>query len=108
MGYKWKPSKTVAREFAAKMKEIDEYCAVHGISQSRSSDSYYFTHDGVEYRISNHAVERSINSYGNYYHGDSDRYRKNVFCIHAGKTRLIDIHQLIINGIEIDHRGNRI
>ena len=104
----WKPSKTSAREFATKMKAIDEYCAKHGISQSCSSDSYYFVHNGVEYRISNHAVERSVNSYGTHYHGDSDEYRKNVFCIHASKTRLIDIHQSIINGIKIDHRGNKI
>ena len=108
MGYRWKPSKTAAREFAAKMREIDDYCSEHGISQSRSSDSYYFSYDGVEYRISNHAVERSIDGYGTHYHGDSDEYRKKVFCIHAGKTRLIDIHQLIIKGIEVDHRGNRI
>lgn len=108
MSYRWKPSKTAAREFAAKMKEIDEYCAKHGISQSRSSDSYYFVHNGVEYRVSNHAVERSVDRYGDSYHGDSDEYRKRVFCIHAGKTRLIDIHQLIIKGAEVDHRGNRI
>lgn len=108
MSYRWKPSKTAAREFAAKMKEIDEYCVEHGIIQSRSSDSYYFVHDGVEYRISNHAVERSVDSYGNSYHGDSDEYREKTFCIHAGKTRLIEIHQLIIKGVKIDHRGNRI
>lgn len=108
MSYRWKPSKTAAKEFATKMKEIDDYCSNHGITRSRSSDSYYFIHNGVEYRISNHAVERSVNSYGNNYHGDSDEYRNNVFCIHASKTRLIDIHQLIIKGIKIDHRGNKI
>ena len=108
MSYKWEPSRASAREFANKMKEIDDYCAEHGITQSRSSDSYYFVHDGVEYRISNHAVERSVDGYGKKYHGDSDEYRQKVFCIHAGKTRLIDIHQLIIKGAKIDHRGNRI
>lgn len=107
MGYRrWKPSKTAAREFAEKMKEIDIYCAEHGISRSLSSDSYYFTHNGIDYRISNHSVERSIDSYGTHYHGDSEEYRKTTFCIHAGKTRLIEIHKMIVSGIKVDHHGN--
>ena len=83
---KWKPSKEAAREFAQKMDEIDKYCNENGISRSLSSDSYYFTHDGIDYRVSNHAVERSISSYGYHYHGDSKEYRENTFCIHAGKA----------------------
>lgn len=109
MGYRrWKPSKSAAREFAAKMNEIDEYCQRNGISRSISSDSYYFRHNGVDYRISNHSVESSVSSDGIRYHGDSDEYRKHVFCIHAGKTRLIEIHQLIVSGAKVDHRGKRI
>lgn len=107
MSYKWKPSNKAKREFASKMREIDEYCIKNGISQSNSSDSYYFDYNGIEYRISNHSVEKSVNQWGNHYHGDSEKYRERVFCIHAGKTRLIDIHQLIISGVEVDHRGNR-
>jgi len=107
-GRRWKPSKAAAREFAAKMNEIDDYCRENGISKSNSSDSYYFIHDGVQYRVSNHSVESSVNSYGTHYHGDSNEYRKHVFCIHAGKTRLIDIHRLIVSGAKVDHRGNRI
>ena len=106
MGYKWKPSKSKAREFANKMNEIDEYCVKNGIQQSRSSDSYYFYHDGVAYRISNHAVERSISRDGYRYHGDSAEYKKVVFCIHAGKTRIIEIHKAIISGAKVDHKGN--
>ncbi len=106
MAYKWKPSKTKAREFAAAMKEIDEYCRKNNISQSLSSDSYYFTCNGISYRISNHAVERSRDRYGNLYHGDSKEYRENTFCIHAGKTRIIDIHKAITSGQEVDHNGN--
>lgn len=104
--YRWKPSKAAAREFAAKMKEIENYCDENGISHSLSSDSYYFAHNGTEYRISNHAVERSISPYGYHYHGDSNEYRNNVFCIHAGKTRIIEIHSAIIAGKKVDHRGN--
>lgn len=103
---RWKPSKTAKREFASKMKEIDEYCRDNGISQSASSDSYYFTHNGIAYRISNHAVERSVSSDGYRYHGNSDEYRTNVFCIHAGKTRIIEIHKLITSGVQVDHKGN--
>lgn len=106
MGYRWKPSKTAAREFAAKMKEIDEYCYENGISRSRSSDSYYFSHNGIDYRVSNHAVERSVDRYGDSYHGKSKEYRENTFCIHAGKTRIIDIHKAIIAGLTVDHKGN--
>lgn len=108
MGYcrKWKPSKAAKREFAMKMKDVDDYCSQNGISRSLSSDSYYFNHNGVEYRISNHAVERSYDRYGNSYHGNSEEYRAKVFCIHAGKTRIIDIHKAIINGMNVDHRGN--
>lgn len=104
--YKWKPSKSAAREFAQKMSEIEQYCKENGISKSSSSDSYYFTHNGVDYRISNHSVESSVDSWGNHYHGDSDVYRKETFCIHAGKTRLIDIHKLIVSGTKVDHKGN--
>ena len=44
--YKWKPSKTKAKEFAKTMQEIDSFCQENGISQSLSSDSYYFTING--------------------------------------------------------------
>ena len=107
MAYRWKPSKSAKREFAEKMREIEEYCFQNNISRSMSSDSYYFNHNGIEYRISNHAVERSVDRYGDLYHGDSKTYQAEVFCIHASKTRLIEIHQLILAGVPIDHKGNR-
>ena len=103
---KWKPSKDAAREFAQKMSEIEEYCNENGIRKSLSSDSYYFSHDGVDYRVSNHSVERSIDPYGYHYHGDSKEYRESTFCIHAGKTRIMEIHKLIVSGVKIDHKGN--
>lgn len=55
----WKPSKTAKREFAEKMREIEDFCAKNGIHSSLSNDSYYFTVDGINYRISNHSVEAS-------------------------------------------------
>lgn len=105
---KWKPSKAAKREFAEQMERIHEYCSENGISYSVSSDSYYFCHNGIEYRISNHAVEKSVSSTGERYHGNSKEYRDKVFCIHASKTRLIEIHSLIINGKHVDHKGKEI
>ena len=110
--YKWKPSKTAKREFAKKMSEIDEFCKREGISQSRSSDSYYFTINDQEYRISNHAVEKSVGHdiFGNefMYHGDSAEYRKDVICIHASKTRIIEIYEDLKDGWILDGHGNRV
>lgn len=110
--YRWKPSRTKAREFAKKMEEIDQFCAENHISQSSSSDSYYFTIGDQMYRVSNHSVESSTytdvfgDSY--HYHGDSQQYRHDVYCIMASKTRIIEIYNRIKNGIKVDHRGNPI
>lgn len=109
--YKWKPSKTAKREFAQKMNEIDTFCKEHNISQSMSSDSYYFTINGKNYRISNHTVEASnkhaFNDFGEQirelYHPNGRE--ENTVYITAGKTRLIEIYNNILNGIELDSRG---
>ena len=110
---KWKPSKTAKIEFAQKMKEIEEFCKKHNISKSISSDSYYFTIKGKNYRVSNHTVEASnnhaFNDFGEQvrelYHprGRED----NTIYITAGKTRLIEIYNDISNGFELDTRGFR-
>ena len=102
-GYKWKPSKTAAREYSAKMDEISEYCAKYGIGHSGSNDSYYFAHDGLKYRISNHSVEASNRAAYDDLTGENRRelYHKGgrdnkTVYIHAGKTRIIEIHQAIL------------
>ena len=46
MGYRWKPSKSKAKEFALLMNEIDEFCAKNGINNSSTNDSYYFRING--------------------------------------------------------------
>lgn len=112
-GRKWKPSKSAAREFAAKMDEIGAFCAEHGIDASRSADSYYFTVNGKSYRVSNHSVEasnaRTHNELGeklrDSYHpgGRND----DVVYIHASKTRIIDIYNDLAAGYELDGRGYR-
>lgn len=40
MSYRWKPSKSAAREFAAKMDEIEQFCEDNGIDSSLMQDSY--------------------------------------------------------------------
>lgn len=103
---KWKPSKTQKREFAAKMQEIDRFCDEHDISQSFSSDSYYFEINGKYYRVSNHSVETSYNNSGGKYHCLGRL--EDVTYIHAGKTRIMDIYDDLANGYTLDGRGNRI
>lgn len=112
MSYRWKPSKTAAREFAEKMREIDAFCLEHGIRQSNSSDSYYFELDGVNYRVSNHTIEAS--NRGAFLDGVQirDLYHPNgeagIVCITAGKTRIMDIYNDLAAGFRLDRRGNRI
>lgn len=79
MSYRWKPSKSAAREFAAKMNEIEKFCEDNGIDSSLMQDSYYFTIDGQKYRVSNHTV--------------------------AASTRLIEIYTALKAGKKLNRRG---
>lgn len=111
--YKYTPSRAKAREFANTMKEIEQFCREHAIDMSRNGDSYYFTINGQEYRVSNHSVEASnaaaYDRMGNktreLYH-ESGR-KNDVRYIHAGKTRIMDIYNDLKAGYELDGRGNR-
>ena len=111
--YKWRPSKTVKREFAEKMEEIEKFCKEHGISASASKDSYYFVLNGKNYRVSNHSIETSNahaydwlgNQVRKKYH-ENERNKETVY-IHASKTRIIDIYNDLADGYELDGRGNR-
>lgn len=108
---RYKPSKTKAREFAATMREIEEFCAAHGIVQSLSGDSYYFSNGDKHYRVSNHTIEASNagaydwmgNQLRELYHVDND----DLICITASKTRIIEIYNDIVNGYALDKRGKR-
>lgn len=110
---KWKPSKTAAIEFAQKMDEINEFCAKNGITASRTNDSYYFSLNGKNYRVSNHTIEASnkkaINSLGekvrDTYHAGRD---DDTIYITASKTRLIEIYNNLKAGYQLDKRGYRI
>ena len=103
---RWKPSKAKISEFIQQMNEIDEFCKQNNISQSVTSDSYYFEINGKKYRISNHSVESSnINSHGKYH---NEGRSENTIYIHASKTRLIEIYKLLKNGIEVDGKGRKV
>jgi hypothetical protein len=101
--YKWKPSKHAKEEFVQKMRYIDAYCKEHHIEQSSTSDSYYFEINGQKYRVSNHSVESS-NQYGAYKYHPEGR-EKDVIYIHASKTRIIEIHQNLLQGHKLDGHG---
>jgi hypothetical protein len=111
--YKWKPSKKAAKEFAAKMEEIRDFCSKNLISMSASGDSYYFTINGQEYRVSNHSVEASnAKAYSEVYGKVREVYHpggrdKSVIYIHASKTRIIEIYNDLQNGYQLDGRGHR-
>ena len=110
---KWKPSKTKIKEFVEKMDEIDQFCAENKINQSKNSDSYYFSIDGVNYRVSNHSIESSnagaVDDFGikrrEKYH--PDEREDDVVYIHASKTRIIEIYNNLKKGVKLDGRGYR-
>ena len=108
------PSKSAKREFAIKMKEIDEFCKENSIQASLSNDSYYFSINGQKYRVSNHSVETSNRGAYDSLTGEKlrDLYHEHgreddTIYIHAGKTRIMDIYTDLINGYELDGRGYR-
>ncbi len=108
----WTPSKEAAREFAQKMDEIAEYCRENGISQSFNGDSYYFTLNGKQYRVSNHTVKASNSAAFDWNTMEQKRrvYHPNgeegLVCITAGKTRIREIYEALKAGKELDRRGN--
>lgn len=109
---KWRPSKTQKKEFAIKMREIEEFCLENGISTSCSYDSYYFEINDVRYRVSNHTIEASNRAAFDKLTGEQLRplyhfesREEDVFYIHAGKTRIIEIYNNLKAGKKLDHRG---
>ncbi len=111
--YKWKPSKTAAKEFAIKMDEIRDFCSKNRIDMSLKGDSYYFEIGGQKYRVSNHSVEASnAKAYDEIEGKVRDVYHpggreKETIYIHASKTRIIEIYNDLKNGYQLDGRGFR-
>jgi len=108
---KYRFSKSEKQEFAEKMREIEEFCDKNKIETSLSNDSYYFTIDGQDYRVSNHTVAAS--NRGAYdemcgqvrplYHPDGEK--NDVVYITASKTRIIEIFKNLKAGKKLNRRG---
>lgn len=119
MGYKF--SKTAAKQYAEQMEEIRYFCNKNNINYSNSMDSYYFTINNVDYRVSNHTEEasnngaydfkgeqtRSLYHTGNIDNIDFNNIREYV-SITAGKTRIKEIYNDLKDGYPLNKRGNRI
>lgn len=118
--YRWRPSRSQRQAFARRMEEIEQYCEDNGISMSASRDSYYFSVNGEDYRVSNHtqaASDRGMyrtdpltgdlvrvrDSYHRLPDGKHEYDRAHE--ITAGKTRIIEIHQALLAGKKINKRG---
>lgn len=113
-GKSWRPSKAGKKEYADRMREIEDFCAKNGIRSSLSNDSYYFTVDGRKYRVSNHTVEASNRGAFDDTTGEQKRelYHQpgdeaDTICIFASKTRIIEIYNDIVAGHKLDGRGRR-
>lgn len=96
------------------MKEIYDFCTEHGIYASHTNDSYYFTINGVNYRVSNHSVETSNKAAYDEVSGAKQRplyhddgRKDDTVYIHAGKSRIIEIYNDLEAGFKLDGRGNR-
>ena len=111
---KWKPSRAKAREYVEKLDEVQAFCDEHAIRYSGTMDSYYFSINGQQYRVSNHTVAASNSKayrldemtgemvkVREKYHNPED----DVICITAGKTRLIEVYNNILTGKKLDKRG---
>ena len=91
------------------MQEIELFCKDKGISHSESCDSYYFTLNNKNYRVSNHTIERSdsgmFDDMGREIRSSYHQEMPDI-CITAGKTRIIEIYNNLIAGKILDKRGN--
>lgn len=107
MRYRKRFSKSAKRDFAIKMEEIQDFCLKNKIQTTRSNDSYYFTIDNINYRVSNHAVESRNKGNSAIYRGYNldDKRDDNIIYIHASKTRIIEIYNNLKNGKKLNARG---
>ncbi|NCD04403.1 MAG: hypothetical protein EOM00_15765 [Clostridia bacterium] len=103
-------SRTKAREYAQEMERIESFCTENGINASRSLDSFYFSINGVKFRVSNHTIEASDRGMRDSLTGEKLRdsyhnHEDDFVCITAGKTRIAEIYTALKNGKELTKRG---
>ena len=110
---KYKPSKKKKEEFKKQIQEISQFCIDNNIKHSLSYDSYYFTINNKEYRVSNHTIEKSnegcFNEFGDKIRNSYHEYdNPNMICITASKTRIIEIYNNLKNGVKLNKRGYKL
>lgn len=93
-------SKTEKREYAEKMRAIEDFCDENGIDIAESG-SCYFILNGKKYRVSNH---KSIHPESYYKFNQSARIPD--VDIRASRLRIVEIYNNLLNGFELDGRGN--
>ena len=111
----YKPSKLKAIQFAMEMDFIREFCEKNNIQTSKNNDSYYFTLNGTNYRVSNHTIEASNRAafdidtgmYKRDLYHETERKDDTVY-IHAGKTRIIDIYNDLKAGYKLNGKSYKI
>jgi hypothetical protein len=110
---KWKPSKAASNDFVEQMNKIREFCKINEINISSNNDSYYFTHNNINYRVSNHTIAASDRGMFREENGEfvkiRDSYHEsdtsNTVYITAGTTRIIEIYNAIKDGLTLNKRG---
>ena len=106
----YKRSKADRAEYARQMIQIEQYCERNDIDKSRMGDSYYFSHNKVSYRVSNHTIAKSdagmFNDFGEKVRESYHNNDENVVCFTASKTRIIEIHKNIVAGLTLNKHGN--
>lgn len=111
----YKPSKAKRIQFAKEIKKIEDFCTKNDIIASRNNDSYYFTLNDINYRVSNHTIEASNKAA---FDIDTGMYKRDLYhetkrkddtvYIHAGKTRIMDIYNDLKAGYKLNGKGYRI
>lgn len=110
--YKWKPSNSAKKEYAIMMSNVEKFCEENHITMS-NSNSFYFTLNGLKYRVSSHSVEASnktaYDELGRYVHPiyHEGGRREDTVYINAGPKRLIEIYNDLKDGWLLDGNGHR-
>ncbi|NCC55729.1 MAG: hypothetical protein EOM11_09680 [Erysipelotrichia bacterium] len=116
MGYKFKPSKQQKAAYANQVASIETFCNEHNIVRSARGDSFYFTVNNINYRVSNHTVDASDKGmYREAFNGERIKVRETYHpaiddrvYITAGKTRIEQIYNDLKAGFTLNKRGYRV
>jgi hypothetical protein len=107
---KFKPNKTEKLIYIDKLTKLDNFLSSNtDIVSSSTRESFYFTVNGKYIRVSNHTISKSnSNMYDDLGNKIRDSYHlcKYDTEITASPLRLPEIYTYLLNGVELDKRGN--